>query len=109
MRQRETVHSSEEVRSNGASHNWLALTAQESLYNFHVLVDDSSKRERSQTPGLLYFVHKGLQLDFLRASDLCFVGEPRVTLGDSIELFAIVTSPSPFKPEELDFLLKAVD
>ena len=58
---------------------------------------------------MLYFVHKGLQLDFLRASDQCFLGEPRVTLGDSIDLFAIVTSPSPFKPEDLDFLFKVVD
>ena len=67
------------------------------------------KGKDRQTPGLLYFVHKGLRLVFLRASDLCFLGEPRATLADSIELFAIVTSPSPLKPEELDFLLKAVD
>ena len=58
---------------------------------------------------MLYFVHKGLRLDFLRASNQRFLGEPRVTLGDSIELFAIMTSPSPLKPEELDFLLKTVD
>ena len=44
-----------------------------------------------------------------RATDQCFIGELRVTLGDSIELLAIVTSPSPVEPEELDFLLKAVD
>ena len=66
-------------------------------------------REISQTPGMLYFAHKGLPLDFLRASDQCVLGEQRVTLGDSVELFSTVTSPSPFKPEELDFLLKAVD
>ena len=96
MRPRDTVHSPEEVRSNGASHNWRALTTQKSLYNFHVLVDDSSKRKISQTLGVLHFAHKGLRLDLLRASDQCFLGETLVTLGDSIELFAIVTSPSPF-------------
>ena len=58
---------------------------------------------------MLYFAHKGLRLDFLRASNQRFLGEPRVTLGDSIELFAIMTSPSPLKPEELDLLLKTVD
>ena len=79
------------------------------LYNFHMLVDDSSKREMTQTPGMLYFVHKGLRLDFLRASNQRFLGEPRETLGDSIELFAVVTSPGPHKPEELDFLLKTVN
>ena len=41
MRPRDTVHySSEEVWSNCASHNWLALTLK-SLYNFHLLVDDT--------------------------------------------------------------------
>ena len=58
---------------------------------------------------MLYFAHKGLRLDFLRASNQRFLGEPLVTLGDSIDLFAIMTSPSPLKPEELDFLLKTVD
>ena len=55
---------------------------------------------------MLYFVHKGLRLDFLRSSNQRFLGEPRVTLGDSIELFAIMTSPSSLEPEELDILLK---
>ena len=49
----------------------------------------------SKTHGMLYFVHEeGLRLDFLRATDQRFLGGQRVTLGDSIELFAIVTSPS---------------
>ena len=56
-----------------------------------------------------YFAHRGLRLDFLRASNQRSLGEPRVTLGDSIELFAVVTSPGPPKPEELDFLLKTLD
>ena len=34
VRPRDTVHSSEEVWSNSASHNWLALAAHKSLYNF---------------------------------------------------------------------------
>ena len=58
---------------------------------------------------MLYFVHKGLRLDFLRASNQRFLGESRATLGDSIEHFAIMTSPTPLKPEEHDFLLKTVD
>ena len=58
---------------------------------------------------MLYFAHKGLRLDFRRACNQRFLGEPRITLGDSIELFSIMTSPSPLKPEELDFLLKTVD
>ena len=58
---------------------------------------------------MLYFEHKRLRLDFLRASNQRFLGESQAALGDSIELFAIVTSPSPLKPEELDFLLKTVD
>ena len=73
-----------------------------------IAVDDSSKKVMSQTPGMLFFAHKGFRLDFLQA-DQCFLAEPRVTLGDSIELFAIVTSSSPFEPEELDFPLKTVD
>ena len=51
---------------------------------------------------------KGFGLTFFGPPTSVF-GEPRVTLGDSIELFAIVTSPSPFMPEELDFLVKVVD
>ena len=47
------------------------------------------------------FAHKGLRLDLLRASDQCFLGEPLITLGDSIELFAIVTSPNPFSLKNL--------
>ena len=50
----------------------LPLTTPRSLYNFHVLVDDSSKREMSQTPGMLFLYTKGLRLHFLRASDQCF-------------------------------------
>ena len=44
---------------------------------------------------MLYFVQQGLRLDFLWASDQRFLGD----------LFAIVTSLGPIKPEELDFLL----
>ena len=54
-----------------------------------LLVYDSSRKETTQTPGMWYFVHKGLRLDFLRASNQRFLGEPRATLDDSIELFAI--------------------
>ena len=106
-RPRDTVHSSEEVWSNCARHIWLALTTQKSLYNFHMLVYESSKREMTQTPGMLYFAHKVLRLDFLRASNQRFLAKPRVTLGDPIELFAVVTSP--LKLEELDFLLETVN
>ena len=91
-----------------AGHNWLALTTQKSLYNFHVLVDDSSKRNIAHSRNVVFCTQRVFGLDFLRASDQCFSWR-RVTIGDSIELFAIVTSPSPFNPEELDFLLKAVD
>ena len=48
VRPRDTVHSSKEVRSNGASHNWLALSIQKSLCNLRMLVDDSSTRKMSQ-------------------------------------------------------------
>ena len=44
------------------SHNWLALTAQESLYNCHILVDNSSRREKRKLLEFCIFVHKGLRV-----------------------------------------------
>ena len=72
-----------------------------SLYNFHVLVDDSGKGKSRKLLECCFLHTKGLRLDLLRASDQCFLGEPLVTLGDSIELFAIVTSPNPFSLKNL--------
>ena len=48
--------------------------SKKSLYNLDMIVDDSSKRELLQTPGLLYVVLKGPPLDWLWASDHRFFG-----------------------------------
>ena len=87
----------------------IALTTKESLYNCHMLVDNTTKREKRKLLECCILHTKGLRLYFLQTSNQSFLGEPRVTLGDSIELFAIMTSPSPLKPEELDFMLRTVD
>ena len=104
-----TVHSPEQIRRYSASHNWLALTIQKSFNNLHVLVDDLPKREVSQASGVQDLVHKGLSLDTSSLTNQRLLGEPRVTLGDSIELSSIVTSPCPLEPEELDFPLETSD
>ena len=75
---------------------------QNSLNHFHVLVDDLPNREASQASGVQEFVD-----DTFWTFDQRFLGKPRVTLGDSIELCSIVTSPGPFQPEELDLPLKS--
>ena len=67
-------------------------------------------KENCRRPhGMLYVVHKGPPLDSLWVSDQRFLGKPRVTLGDSIELYAIVASPCPLQSEEVVLLLKIVD
>ena len=74
-----------------------------------MLVDDLPKREVSQASGVQDLVHKGLLLDTSSLTNQRFLDEPRVTLGDSIELSSIVTSPGPLEPEELDFPLETSD
>ena len=95
------AHAPEKIRSNSASHTRLALTVQNSCNNLHVLVDDLPNKVASQASGVQDFVD-----DTFWTSDQRFLGKPRVTLGDSIELSSIVTSPGPFQPEELDLPLK---
>ena len=85
-----TVHSPERIRRYSASHNWLALTIQKYFNNLHVLVDDFPKREVSQASGVQDLVHEGLLLDTSWPTNQRFLGKPRVTLGDSIELSSIV-------------------
>ena len=64
LRPRDTVHSSEQVRCNSASHNWLALTTQETLYNCHMLDDISSKREKPKLLESCILYTKGFDLIF---------------------------------------------
>ena len=77
--------------------------------DLHVLVEDLAKRETLQTPAVQNLVHEGFLLDMFWFSDQRLLDKPRVTLGNSIELFSVVTSPSPLKPEELNFPLKTAD
>ena len=77
LRPRDTVQSSDQVRCNSASHNWLALKTQESMYNCHMLVDNSSKREKRELLECCILHTKGFDLIFFGPPTKVFLASHR--------------------------------